>query len=175
MSGGAARRVLAGGGQTPREEKLKRGSVGGWGPLQSSVRIRWQSKTLQAANDFRERESAVGSVLGFSSGNSGAQRHEGISTRRAAGPVGGGKPLEGEPQGRYRHETRPEGPGEEKAVERVRNPEGGTNPVRQAGGMWTRLGSSVVGEKNSMRGAASGRKVRDGGLGGSSPEVGATA
>jgi hypothetical protein len=38
------------------------------------------------------------------------------------------------------------GCGEEKAVERVRNPEDGTYPVWKAGGEWTRRSSSVVGE-----------------------------
>jgi hypothetical protein len=39
---------------------------------------------------------------------------------------------------------------------RVRNPEDGTYPVRQTGVEWTRLGSSVEGEGNSMRVASSG-------------------
>jgi hypothetical protein len=41
------------------------------------------------------------------------------------------------------------GSGEEETAERVRNPEGGTYPVRQAGAEWTRLNSSVLGEETS--------------------------
>jgi hypothetical protein len=43
------------------------------------------------------------------------------------------------------------GAGEEQAVERVKNPEGGTYPVWQAGVEWTRSCSSVEGAQNSMR------------------------
>jgi hypothetical protein len=42
-------------------------------------------------------------------------------------------------------------PGEEKTVERVKNPEDGTYSVWQAEVEWTRPGSSVEGEINSMR------------------------
>jgi hypothetical protein len=49
---------------------------------------------------------------------------------RSHGAGSGGKPLKGKPHGRYRHETRPGGPGEEEIAERVRNPEGETYSVR---------------------------------------------
>jgi hypothetical protein len=41
--------------------------------------------------------------------------------------------------------------GEEQSVERVRDPVGGTYPVRQTGVEWTRSGSSVEGAQNSTR------------------------
>ena len=42
------------------------------------------------------------------------QRHEGDRSREAAKALQGGEALEGEPQERYRHETRPEGCGRSK-------------------------------------------------------------
>jgi len=146
MSGGVVRRAHAGSGQTPREEKLRRGSAGDRGPLRSNGTDPLSEEGPADGQRLpRGVKAPVGSVPRSPSGAWGRNVKRAIPWRRVAGPGSGGKPLKGEPQGRYQHETRLEGPGEEETVERVRNPEGGTNPVRQAGEWWTRPGSSVEG------------------------------
>jgi hypothetical protein len=51
------------------------------------------------------------------------QRHEGDHSREAAKALQGGEALEGEPQERYRHETRPEGRGRSKPSRARETPE----------------------------------------------------
>jgi len=142
----------------PLERKSPRGDRSAAGDLSGrSIRIRWRSKALQAANDFREaRERPWEVSWGSLRGATGRNVMRAIPERRAPGPVSGGKPLKGEPQGRYRHETRPEGPGEEETAERVRNPEGGTNPGEANRGIVDSPGLKRRRGPNSMRGAGSG-------------------
>jgi len=73
MSGGAACRVPAGVGQTPGEEKPRRGSVGGWGPLQSfDTDPLTEEDPAGGQRLSRGARAPVGSVLRSSSEGGGA-------------------------------------------------------------------------------------------------------
>jgi hypothetical protein len=72
------------------------------------------------------------------------QRQEGQAASKDAAAIGRGNPLKAEAQGRYRHETRPEGTRRNESVKRSRKPEGAAQP----------------GEANPVQVAASFRKRR---------------
>jgi len=57
-----------------------------------------------------------------------AKQHEGQRASQGVPATGRGKPLKAEAQGRYRHETRPEGRGWNQGVRRLRKPGGAAQP-----------------------------------------------
>jgi hypothetical protein len=89
------------------------------------------------ADSARSSELLAPECIGLTSRPSGhfvfhqnrpRQRQEGKTRRKALSVTWEGKPLKGEPQRRYRRETKPEGPREEQSVKRLKKPGGAAQP-----------------------------------------------
>lgn len=115
-----------------------------------------------------------------------ANRHEGRGNVERRSGSGRGKSSVGEGTPRaLRHETRPGRSAEEQTVGRVRNPEDGTDRVRQTrarsgnASQWTRTAGQCCRSRNLRRGAAHacqmrGRRRRSYSVAGATPWMGCT-